>query len=239
MPQALTLPLSEAPSRVYRSLVNRGGRRAAEATGLTLRDEPSHQGSVKGTVSYGVAGAPTTITIAQLQFVEAARSFPADCGVARVRHGSPELHFAQLDPYDDKRLVRTLVVRWERGRFIERAKSNEPFRLTLETRLTSDTPDPIEHRAPRQQGVLTELFNQARFAGEPVTAMIDAEFDMSSYSGGRAGMVFLRASTNQLASALVAQSKELYFEPALEVTLTTALLADLLLSWKNVAETIQ
>jgi hypothetical protein len=79
----------------------------------------------------------------------------------------------------------------------------------------------------------------ARFSGEPITALIDAEFDLMSYAGGRAGMVFLRASQNRLASALIAQAKELHFEPALEVTMTAAMLADLLLSWKNMAETMQ
>jgi hypothetical protein len=185
-----------------------------------------------------VAGAPTTITIAQLQFIEPERTFPADCAVARMRLDSPELHFAQLDPFNEKRLVRTLVARYERHRFVERAESNEQFRLDLEKKLSGDA-EPIEHRAPRKPGYLTSLFEEARFEGEPVTALVDAEFDMVSYSSGRAGMVFLRTSQNQLASALIARAAELFFEPALEVTMTTALLADLLISWKNVAETIQ
>jgi hypothetical protein len=195
---------------------------------------------VRGSVTYGLApGTPATITIPQLQFIEPERSFPADCGAARLRLDSPELHFAQLDPYNERRLVRTLIVRFDRGRFVERAKSNEQFRLDLEAKLTGENPHPIEHRAPRQPGRLTALFEQASFVGDPVTATIDAEFELSAYSGNRAGTVFLASSMTRMASALVAQSKELDFEAVLEVTMTIGLLADLLQSWKNLAETIQ
>ena len=195
-------------------------------------DKPSYQGVVRGTVSYGTAGAPTTITIGQLQFVQAEKTFPADCAEARVRFGTPELHFAQLDPYDDERIVRAVVVRFDRNRFVERARSNETFRVDLEEKLVAQKPSEV-----RTPGRLTELFDRAaRSKGERATAIIDAEFDLISWSGGRAGMVFLVASQNQLASALIARSPELHFEPALEVTLTIVLLADILLSWKNLGE---
>jgi hypothetical protein len=155
-----------------------------------------------------------------------------------LRFDSPEVHFGQLDPYNENRLVRSLTIRFERGRFVERATANEPFRSALEQALTSTPSPPHEHRAPRRAGYLSDLMARARFDGEPVTALVDAEFDLLSHSGGRAGMVILVTSQNQLASAIAARADELHFEPALEVTMTAALLADLLLSWKNLAETI-
>ncbi len=199
---------------------------------------PEYQGAVRGTVNYHPTGGPTTITIGQLQFIHPERTFPAEAGAARLRFDSPELHFAQLDPYDQKRLVRVLVVRVERSRFVERAKANEQFRITLEERLSGPKLEPLEHRGERNPGALSKIFEEARFSGDAATAVIDAEFDLVSYSGGRAGMVMLVTSQNQMASALIAKSKELQFEPAIEVTLTTALLADILLSWKNLAESI-
>jgi hypothetical protein len=229
---------------VYRLAVNRRERRASAASGgmIVASEKPSHQGAVRGTLSY-VAGGPTTITLAQLQFIEPERVFPADCGGVRLRLESPELHFAQLDPYQETSFVRTLVVRFERGRFVERAKANEQFRLDLEEKLKAK-PDPIEHRAPRTAGRLTELFDralEARSKGEPEpppTALVDAEFDMMSYSGGRASVVLLAASQLHLAAALNARASEVFFDPILEVTMTTALLADLLISWKKIAESI-
>jgi hypothetical protein len=205
---------------------------------MTVGSNPAYQGAVRGTVSYGVAGAPSTITIAQLQFVRPERTFPADCGIARLRLDSPELHFAQLDPFDEKRIARTLIARFDRSRFVELAKAQEAFRDDLEGKLTGPLSHPSERRAPRKAGHLTKLFEEARFAGESVTAIIDADFEMVSYALGRAGMVFLATSQNQLASALVAHSPEVVFDPVLEVTMTTALLADLLLSWKNLAESL-
>lgn len=213
-------------------MANRRERRAADAQGLTVDDSSSYQGAVRGTVSYGVAGAPTTITIGQLQFVRPERSFPADCGAARLRLGSPELHFAQLDPFNDQRMVRALILRFERHRFVERAKANEPFRLDVEKQVEAQKPT-----GKRQSGEFAELFSKAKLDGS--TGMIDAEFDLISYSGGRAGLVALATPQNQLASALVARSNQLFFEPVVEVTMTTALLADLLLSWKTLAESIQ
>jgi hypothetical protein len=205
---------------------------------MVVSEKASYQGAVRGTVSYGAAGGPTTITIGQLQFIRPERTFPADCAIARVRLDSPELHFAQLDPYNEQRMVRALVVRYDRSRFVERAKSNEQFRVDLEEKLTGPV-QTSEHRASRKPGHLTSLCDKAKFDGDPVTAIIDAEFDLVSYSSGRAGMVFLVSSQNQLASALIARSEELMFDPTLEVTMTTALLADLLLSWKTLAETIE
>jgi hypothetical protein len=206
---------------------------------MIVSEKAAYQGAVRGTVSYGGAGAPTTVTIGQLQFVRPERTFPADCAVARLRLDSPELHFAQLDPYNERRMVRALVVRFERGRFIERAKSNEQFRLDLEEKLTASPAHPSEHRVPRIPGRLTSLFDSAKFEGDAVTAIVDAEFDLVSYSGGRAGMVFLVASQNQIASALIARSDELFFDPALEVVMTATLLADLLISWKDLVGQIQ
>jgi hypothetical protein len=206
---------------------------------MTLSDQPSYQGAVKGTVTYGVAGAPTIISIGQLQFVRPERTFPADCAAARLRLEAPELHFAQLDPFNEKRMVRALIVRFERGRFVERIKANEKFRLELEEKLAQPITQGTDHRAPRQVGRLTRIFEEAAFVGDPpLTAIVDAEFDLVSYSNGRAGMIFLVTSQNQLASALIARAEEIPFDPALEVTMTIGLLADLLLSWKNLGETI-
>jgi len=221
------------------AVVSRKERRAAEATGMTVQRQPSYQGAIRGTVTYGVAGAPTTIKLPQLQFIHAERTFPADCAAARVRLESPELHFAQVNPFDDKHIVRALIVRFSRHRFVERATANELFRTDLEQKLTAETAETAGHFAKRRPGFFTSLFQAAHFVGEPRTGIVEAEFDLISYSGGRAGMVVLATSQNQLASALIARAEELFFEPVVEVTMTTALLADLLLSWKTVAESIK
>jgi hypothetical protein len=209
--------------------MNRRERKAAQ--GAMTVEKPGHPGELRAAVSYA-SGGPATITLAQLQFARAERAFPADCAIARMRLDSPELHFAQLDPYNDKRIVRAVVVRYDRDRFVERARANEPYRIQLAERLRADGryPDP---------GSFGRRFEAASFEGDSITALIDAEFELASWSGGRAGMIFLIASQNELASVIVSRAEELYFNPELEVTMTTVLLADLFLSWKTLAESIQ
>lgn len=212
---------------MYGCRVNRKERRAIEATGGTIESAP-HYG-VTGAVSYGPPGSPSTITLGPLMSVEPDRTFAADCGFARLRLNTPELHFGQLDPYQERSLLRAVIVRFDRRRFVERVKASESFRNNLEALLSPS----------RTAGELSALFESARFPAKPAVVTIDAEFEVSSYSGGRASMVFLTASQAVIAAALKAQAREVHFDPTLEVTMTSALLADVLLSWKNLAETLR
>ncbi len=211
--------------------MNRRERKAAQSAGITVQNH-ANPNVVRATISYGAGGAPTTFSISSLQFTRAERTFAADCGIARMRLDSPELHFAQLDPRHDGTILRAVMVRFDVDRFVERAKANEKFRLDLEQKLAD-----LGRRG--EPGRRSKLFEQATFKGDTaMTALLDAEAEMISWSGGRAGMVFLAASQNELHSAIQSHAAELLFTPELEVTVTTVVLADMLLSWKTLAGSI-
>jgi hypothetical protein len=215
--------------RVASISVNRKERRSQRSTDLTVDEDLGHTGCVRASISYGVTpGAAATIKVHNLQFVRAEKSFAADCAIARVRLGSPELHFAQLDLRDEKLMVRAVLVRFERHRFIERAKQLSPFIDELEEKLG-------EVGGRGEKGASTRLFEAAKFEGEATTVLFDAEMELTTWLGGRAGMVFLGAGQNELASVVSTKAEDFWLTPQVEVTMTSAVLADLLNSWKNTA----
>jgi hypothetical protein len=216
---------------------NRKERRAAASVGPIVQGSREYSRSVaaanvvQAKVARDGAG-HASITIEQLQTARADKTFPADCAAARMRLDSPELHFAQLDPSNERRIVRLVVGRFERSRFVERAKQNEPFRLELETGLSKLSPE-------RVSGRYSALLDAASFEHESVSALVDVEADLVCWTGGRAAVVLLVASQVEMNAAIRGVTSEIDFVPELEVTMTTLAVADLLLSWKNLAESLK
>lgn len=64
-------------------------------------------------------------TAETLENVEADHTMAVDVARATVRRGYPELQFAQVDPCDDRRLVRLVTARFSPERFVEIAAGNE------------------------------------------------------------------------------------------------------------------
>ncbi len=173
-----------------------------------------------------------TINIDAEMVPEAERRFAVVCARAAVRHGSPQLQLAQLDPLGDA-IARLVVVRFTRERFIERARTNEVFRLQLEEQLAQNRGVP---------GMYSELVAAGAAAGSPPTSatwMIDAEVELASFSGTRASMVFLASSGAGLALLAKGKLTTTTFFADLEATMSTQVLADLMLSWKTVAGSLE
>lgn len=159
---------------------------------------------------------------------QAEHLFPAEGGYARVRHGCPELRILQLDPEDDARISRVVVVRYTWERFRERAKNNEEFRRSLDESL-ANSPGALA------SGYFDGLCTRAT-GDRPPSVQLDCELELASYSGERASMVFVVASVGDFARAARGERNDVHFVAQVEVTMSTRALADLLASWKRVEE---
>ncbi|MGH7285114.1 MAG: hypothetical protein ACRELY_26620 [Polyangiaceae bacterium] len=161
----------------------------------------------------------------------AERSFPVDCAHVRERHGLCEFVFIQLDPYEDGRVARVASVRYTRDRFVERARQNEEFRLGLETVLTSSS------AGRGTPGHYTKLAAESRPGpGQSgYSALIDAEADIMMYASTRSAIIFLTATSPDVAAVARGDRTTLSFLPELEVTMSTHALADFLGMWKTLA----
>jgi hypothetical protein len=148
------------------------------------------------------------------------------------RHGSPEIHLAQLDPFDDSRIVRILIIRYDPHRFAERIRGNESFRSDLESMLTT-------RHARGEIGYFSGLLKSAHPTQGTTSALIDAEVETMAYVGDRAGIVFFVASPSDMHYVIKGTQPQLDVVPELEATMPTRVLADLLLSWKEAAEAIK
>lgn len=154
--------------------------------------------------------------------------FTADCGIARVRHGSPELRFMQLNPDDETKVNRLVTARYTWERFRERAGNHEEFRVQLDKYLASS-------KQAIEAGYFAKLCTAAT-ADNPPSAQLDSDLEITSYSGDRASIVLIVSSIGDLARAAVGEGENVKFTAQIEVTLATRALADLLASWKSVAE---
>jgi hypothetical protein len=159
----------------------------------------------------------------------AERTWAAECARACVRHGSPELQFAQLSPVAEKVMSRLIVVRYERDRFVQRPQEgNEEFRQTLE-KLVGDR---------YERGYFSNLIAGAGLPDAQQSVLIDSDAEMISYAGGRGSILFLSAPARDFHSLQTGKRDDLLFSADLEVTLPCEALLDLLDSWNAVAKAL-
>lgn len=154
------------------------------------------------------------------------RSFSADCGVVRRRHESPEFHFAQLDPADPSRAVRRLVVRMEEESFEAQRKdqTNVTFIDNMEERRRTRYKEP---------GKFSTLAEEARPASESPVVLVDAVWVLLATVGQRGSMIFLSASTGEVAAVARGRVAQARLVPELEVTMSASALIDICRSWQN------
>lgn len=173
-------------------------------------------------------GAVMKVEVPAHMIPPAEHTFPADCAIARVRHGSPELRLMQLNPDAETKISRLVIARYTWERFRERAQNHEEFRTQLDEMLRS-----------RKGGVPAGYFAKlcaAASGDNPPSALLDSELEITSYSGDRASIVFIVSSIGDFARAVRGQGENVKFTAQLEATMSTHALADLLASWKSVAE---
>ena len=154
-----------------------------------------------------------------------------NCAFARNRLGFDELVFVQLDPLVDTRIARMAVVRYTRERSINRVTNNAEFQRLLEAHLSS------LGRRPDTAGQLSTLAQAAEAPqGTGWSAVVEAEAEIAVFSGDRAAMVFVTASSTELLGAGQGRLDSITLFPQLEVTFPAAALADLLTMWKALTE---
>jgi len=156
------------------------------------------------------------------------RTFAAHCAMARWRLQAGELVFGSLNPFDEKMLDRMLVVRFDPHQFRERMKNNERIMGTLLT---------YAGTIGRKEGFFSKLMADAKLHGQ--AGLIDADGEAVSFVGGAAAMIVLTATNYEMSHAVQGTRDSFLFTAAIEVTMPTLVLADLLTSWKNVVEELQ
>lgn len=176
----------------------------------------------------------TTLTLIQdslRRLGRADRSLSVDCGMAKLCRGSPELWLVQLDPLDEKKLARAVIVRYERERFIQQAEKNERFRVDIEAIL-----EKASHRG--EPGELSKLATKAETANASgaIAAIIDTEIELITRLGEKGRIVFLGVAAADLHWIVTQTESQLPFRAELEVALSLRSLADLLLSWRTLAQ---
>lgn len=149
------------------------------------------------------------------------------CGRARLREGTPELLLAQLHPLQERQVTRVLVVRYEPRRFCHRAELNEPFRASLEEYLA-------ERNTRGEAGHFGRVLDSADATGSE-SATVDVEAEMAFRNGDFGTFVFVSSYARDMHLVLSGKSGQLPIEPVVEATMPTRVMADLLLSWKEVA----
>lgn len=155
-------------------------------------------------------------------------SLPIDCGTARLRHGSPELVCAQLNPFDESSIIRLLVVRYSKERFLERAVDNVKLLPQLEELLSV--------RSERGTvGMFESMFREAKPSGDCSVAIVDAEFETVAYAGGRGGISFYTAPTFDMHKLIRGTADTATITSPVQITMSMPALADLLLAWGRLA----
>lgn len=151
----------------------------------------------------------------------------ADCGVAVLRYGQPEILLGQLHPFNEKKLVRLLAVRYPRDQFVARAKLNESFRTDTEKVISKG----------RDPGRFSRLLLDAKDS-DPAAVRIDSEVESIVRTTQTAAITFLQISPWEIHMVASGKRDDLWLNAPIEVTMSVEVLADLLLSWKNIAQEV-
>lgn len=167
------------------------------------------------------------VDIAELR--EAERTFIADGAFVRIRHGHPEVVVVQLDPFDDGRIARAVVARFDGARFVDRARQSGEFR---------DKFDEYFRANPRRtkQGYFKDLLAKARSTEATTSALIHAQIELSGFNGPL-GFVVIATLPGAVARAIIANDlSKVRFHAEVECVMSTEALADLFFAWEDVAK---
>lgn len=161
--------------------------------------------------------------------IRAERSIAVDCARTMLRNGTPEIQLGQLDPLDNGRLIRLIVIRYYPERFAERAKANENFykALLADTGLT------------RRPGEFLQIFEQAKSPAPTSIAIMDTELELFARLGDRGYALFLAAGSAEVHSVATGHGNGLNLKAELEATMPLPVLMDLLESWQKLYARIE
>lgn len=161
----------------------------------------------------------------------AERVLSVDCGLATIRHGMPEVHLGQLDPFDGTKLVRVVSVRYDVDRFKER--------LPALVKMKSDIIESIG-KIQYKPGYFSNLMKVALPPQGSATALLDVELDYIARLGAKAYIIFFGSGMGELIGSIVhaknSTTSGFRITPELEVTMSLMAILDLADSWKEVAE---
>lgn len=188
---------------------------------------PSRPGGVYASITRDQDSIKASIGDGDLPLAQASMS--VDCGKALIYEGYPEIRLGQRHPLRPASLSRLLVVRYSLEVFKIRARENEPFRRGLEDWFT----DPPQDRG--EPGYFSHAMDAAA-ESDPNAVTIDTDSEWMSRTGHRGTMTFISTTAWELFKASQGRSDSLYLWGPVEVTMPIRVLADILLSWKNVAD---
>jgi hypothetical protein len=153
--------------------------------------------------------------------------FAANCARVYVRDGYPELQLGQLHPLHASELTKVLAVRYEPGRFKDRAENTAPFRADLEEFLKL-------RKARGEPGAYVAMM-EAAASNDCDAAIIDAEVEWFFRLGDYAYGVFVQSYSRDMFRVVQGTSDQLPMHPAVEVSMPLRVLADLMMSWETAA----
>lgn len=157
-------------------------------------------------------------------------SIAIHCATTMLRHGEPEVHFGVLN-HDDSVLVRTVVARFDRNRFIERIDDKSDFRDKLNALLEAQG-------RPEPPGFFSQLYEKAD-KSSPQTLILDVEAEMLSYVGMAAAVILITANNVDISLAIQNKAGDFIIRADIEITMRTVVLADLLNSWESLAQRLR
>ena len=173
----------------------------------------------------------TSYTIDTRNLGEAQREFAADGGYVRLRNGFPEVVVAQLDAFDDARVTKAIVVRFDPHRFKERATGFESFLAKLKETFEGDA------KRRTLPGTFVQVLRAARSEGAQ-SALVHAEFEMPTFSGGSGYLLFLTLPGASARSIANKNDSKVHFIVEVECAMSAPALADLLDAWRELADTL-
>lgn len=190
--------------------------------------ESTRPGGVYATVARDSDAMRASLTDGDLPQAQA--TVAIDCGQALIYDGYPELRLGQRQRIKSSTLTRLLVVRYSMDIFKMRARDNEPFRDALEQWL--------QGLGPSERGEAGYFSAAIEKAGdsEPATVTVDADSEWMLRTGHKAAITFISTTAWDLYKASTGKSDGLYLYGPVEVTMPVRVMADVLLSWKKVAD---
>jgi hypothetical protein len=152
---------------------------------------------------------------------------PVDCGVVKVRHGVPELHLAQLDPFDDKKVLILVVARYMRDLFLSRADVNKDFMQQLDEKIFS--------MAPRgEPGHFTRLLAEASPTDATRVMFLDVFLETMLWVSDRVGVTLYTVAHDDMSRVMSGASSSATISVYAQFVMSVRACADLLLSWERV-----
>jgi hypothetical protein len=181
---------------------------------------------VRRGASTGLDAKGAQVTVDPTNLVSAERSFSCDGALLRMRNGCPETIFIQLDPVQDTRATRCVVIRYDPLRFVERSRAYGDLLGKMDEILRSNG-------SRVEKGHFTKQMRSVDLRDVPSALLdVDIEFVTASNRGFIEFLVAEPSSIRRLASG----GSKIKFNAELAVTMPLPALADLLNEWKTMAD---